>query len=122
MDVITALITKTSYPISEMKHILLSVIVFKVAWFSGCDAWSAVTGYDECPDWLVANKTLPKSIEDICSVGLECPDMVELDNAKCGFGVREIKAGTWLSTEVLDSEGDKKYELAFMCLYSYMSG
>ena len=86
------------------------------------DDWSDAAGYEECPEWVVANKTLPKPIEDICGVDLECAEAEVIDNADCGFGMVKILAGKWVSTKMLESEGDSKHNKAFMSLFLYISG
>ena len=84
--------------------------------------WSDAAGYEECAEWVVANKTLPKPISDICGVDLECPGHEHVDNPDCGFGIRKVSGGKWVGTKLVDSEGDKKYQTAFHRLFDYISG
>ena len=85
------------------------------------DAWSDAAGYEECPEFVEPGKPLPRAIDDICDVDLECAAKVEMNNTDCGFGMRKVLAGKWVSTLVDDSNGVKKSE-SFMRLFKYISG
>ena len=106
-----------------MKQVFLLTCLLSVAISAPVgDDWSDAAGYEECPDWVVANKTLPEPVDDICGVKLECPDRKDVDNPDCGFGIRKVLGGKWVSTNVDLNLGEKKYEKAFMSLFYYISG
>jgi len=86
------------------------------------DDWSDAAGYEECADWVDKSKPLPKSLDDICGADLECAPREEVANTDCGFGMRKVAAGKWVSTEILEEEGEEKYHNAFHRLYNYITG
>ncbi|KAL5253647.1 hypothetical protein ACHWQZ_G013424 [Mnemiopsis leidyi] len=88
-------------------------------------------GYRECKDFKSGYKNItdkamkwvkPKPLSAICGVDGECPEVEELANRHCGFGIRKIAAGKWVSTHLDESDGEQKYNRAFMRLFGYISG
>ncbi|XP_063688060.1 uncharacterized protein LOC134821275 [Bolinopsis microptera] len=77
-------------------------------------------GYEECEGFPETAK--PKATEGICGSDAECPDVEEVENENCGFGVRNIKAGNWVSTEMVEEDGEQKWVNAFIRLFAYIYG
>ena len=109
--------------------LLLATVLVAAAKSKG--ASRSTLGYRECKDIKDDYRNIkekgmkwvkPKPLSAICGVDGECPDVEELANGHCGFGIRELAAGKWVSTELDESDGDQKYNRAFMRLFSYISG
>ena len=50
-----------------------------------------------------------KAAESACRNYGQCPVVEEMESNGCGYGTRNIKAGSWVSTEIFASDGDDRY-------------
>ena len=112
-----------------MKGVWLLVLLITAAVAAKKGSSKAALGYRECNVYREkyrAEETMkwvkPKPLNEICGVDGECPPVEELSNSHCGFGIRELGAGKWVSTELRDSDGEGKYTRAFLRLFNYING
>ena len=117
--------TYTQPGVREQRHeaMLVAKNHLNLYWNPADHSWKESRGYKECRKYPNPSKTLkPRTVDSVCGNYAQCPAVEEMESSRCGYGTRNIKAGSWVSTEIIASDGDDRYFMALERLGSYIMG